>query len=81
MEVAIMNLFQKTSAITFSVLHSGFQTFKNRIREELSAASGINLDDVLDEDSLYKIYRNGESAEYVAASIIGPCVNLDDDAA
>lgn len=76
-----MNLIHKTSAITYSILHTGFQSFKNRIREELSATSGVNLDDILDDDSLYKIYQNGESAEYVVASINGPCVDLDDDAA
>ena len=81
MEVAIMNLFQKTSAITFSILHPGFQVFKNRIREELSATSGVFLDDILDDDSLYKIYRNGESAEYVVASINGPMVEFDDEEA
>ncbi|MBQ3840501.1 MAG: hypothetical protein IKJ76_03715 [Fibrobacter sp.] len=81
MEVTVMNLFHKTSAITFSILHPGFQVFKDRIREELSATSGVYLDDVMDDDSLYKIYRDGESAEFVVASINGPMVDFDDDEA
>ena len=47
-----MNLFHKTSAITFSI-----------------------------DDSLYKIYRDGESAEFVVASINGPMVDFDDEEA
>jgi hypothetical protein len=81
MEVTIMNLFHKTSAITFSILHPGFQVFKDRIREELSATSGVYLDDIMDDDSLYKIYRDGESAEFVVASINGPMVDFDDEEA
>ena len=76
-----MNLFHKTSAITFSILHPGFQVFKDRIREELSTTSGILLDDIMDDDSLYKIYRDGESAEFVVASINGPMEFDDDEAA
>ena len=66
-----MKIIHKTSAISFYMIHSGFSSFKNRIREELSATSGINLDDVLDEQSLYNYYRSGETPDFVAASICG----------
>jgi hypothetical protein len=35
----------------------------------------------MDDDSLYKIYRDGESAEFVVASINGPMVDFDDEEA
>lgn len=46
---------------------SGFQMFKIRVREVLDATSGINLEDFLDDDNLHAYYRNGYSAEFVAA--------------
>lgn len=70
-----MKLLRKTSAISFYKIHTGFQAFKNRIREELnSTSSGVNLDDVLNDDDLYSFYRNGESADFVAASL-GGCID------
>ena len=66
-----MNLLHKTSAISFYKIHSGFIAFKNRIREVLGATSEINLDDVMNDDDLYSFYRNGESADFVAAAIGG----------
>lgn len=71
-----MKLLHKTSAISFYRIHTGFQAFKNRIREELSSrTSGVNLDDVLNDDDLYSFYRNGDSADFVAASLGG---SMDD---
>lgn len=69
-----MKLLHKTSAISFYMIHSGFLTFKNRISEELSSTCGINLEDVVNDDDLYSFYRNGDSAEYVAAAI-GGCMD------
>lgn len=46
---------------------SGFQLFKIRIKEVLDATSSVNLDDFLDDDNLHTYYRNGYSAEFVAA--------------
>lgn len=66
-----MNLLHKTSAISFYKIHSGFVAFKSRIREVLGATSEINLDDVMNDDDLYSFYRNGESADFVAAAIGG----------
>lgn len=51
---------------------SGFQLYKARIREVLDATSGVNLDDFLDDDSLRAYYRNGDSAEFVAAALCTP---------
>lgn len=51
---------------------SGFQMFKIRVREVLDATSGINLDDFLDDDNLHAYYRNGYSAEFVAAALWNP---------
>ena len=66
-----MNLLHKTSAISFYKIQSGFVAFKSRIREVLGATSEINLDDVMNDDDLYSFYRNGESADFVAAAIGG----------
>ena len=75
-----MNLLHKTSAISFSLLHSGFLTFKNRVRAILSATSGTNLEDYMDDDQLCCFYRNGDSPEFVAATVIGPyCDGEDED--
>lgn len=64
-----MKLFHKTSALSFYMIHTGFMNFKARIKEELNATSGENLDDILDDDALQVFYRNGESPDFVAASI------------
>jgi len=74
-----MKPFHKTSAITFYLINSGFTAFKNRIREELSAISSIPLESLIDDASLQSYYRSGESADFVAASIAGPCIEFDDD--
>lgn len=66
-----MKLLHKTSAISFYMIHSGFHAFKSRISEELSSTCGINLEDVMDDDDLYSFYRNGDSADFVAAAIGG----------
>ncbi len=74
-----MKLLHKTSTLSFYLIHTGFQTFKSRLREILNATSGVNLEDVLDDDRLSVYYRNGDSPEFVAAAIIGPCVDMDDE--
>ncbi|MCQ2064168.1 MAG: hypothetical protein MJY99_12615 [Fibrobacter sp.] len=74
-----MKFFHKTSALSIYKISSGFQSFKTRIREILSATSHATLEDFLDDDSLYAYYRNGESAEFVAASISGPCSESEDE--
>lgn len=74
-----MKLLHKTSAISFYLIHTGYETFKNRIREILNATSQLNLEDFVDDDCLCLYYRNGDSPEYVAATIIGPDIECDDD--
>ena len=74
-----MNLLHKTSAISFHLLHTGYQSFKDRIKQELSTVSRTTLDSVMDDASLYILYRSGESAEFVAASIAGPNIEFDDE--
>lgn len=68
---AFMKLLHKTSSISIYLIQSGFQAFKNRIRAELNATSGINLDDIANDDDLYSFYRNGESTDFVVASLGG----------
>ena len=69
-----MKLFHKTSALSFYMIHSGFMAFKARVKEELDATGGGNLDDLLDDDSLHAYYRNGDSPDYVAASLWNPAL-------
>lgn len=72
-----MKLFHKTSALSFYMIHSGFKAFKARVKEELDAAGGANLDDIIDDDSLHSYYRNGDSAAFVAASLCNPMLEED----
>ena len=72
-----MKLLHKTSAIPFYLIHTGFQAFKCRLREILSATSGLTLEDYIDDESLGTYYRNGDSPEYIAAAIIGPDMDID----
>ena len=74
-----MRLIHKPSAISFYLIHTGFQAFKNRIREELGTVSSTTLDSIIDDASLYSLYRSGESADFVAASIAGPNIEFDDE--
>lgn len=65
-----MKLLHKTpKAALYYLFHPGFQTFKERIKDELTSTSGINLDDVVDDSNLYAYYQQGESADFVAACI------------
>lgn len=64
-----MKLLHKTSVLSYYLLRSGFQLFKSRVKEELSATSGANLDDIIDDDDLHTYYRNGDSPEFVAATV------------
>ena len=72
-----MKLLHKSSAIPFYLIHTGFQAFKSRLREILSATSGLTLEDYIDDESLCTYYRNGDSPEYIAAAIIGPDMDID----
>ena len=65
-----MKLFRKTQAAAlYYLLHPGFQTFKERIKDELNTTSGINLEDIMDDSNLSAYYQQGESADFVAACI------------
>lgn len=72
-----MRLFHKTSALSFYLIHSGFKAFKDRVKEELAASGGGNLDDFLDDASLHTYYRNGDSPDYVAATLWNPVLEED----
>ena len=67
---ATMKMFQKTqTAALYYLLHTGFQAFKARIKDELTSTSGVNLEDIMDDSNLYAYYQQGESADFVAACI------------
>lgn len=71
---APMKLLHKTpAAALYYLFHPGFQTFKERIKDELTSKSSINLEDVMDDSNLYAYYQQGESADYVAAYIAACC--------
>ena len=71
---APMKLLQKTPATAlYYLFHPGFQTFKERIKDELTSTSGVNLEDVMDDSNLYAYYQQGESADFVAACIAAYC--------
>ncbi|WP_298768284.1 hypothetical protein [uncultured Fibrobacter sp.] len=72
-----MRFFHKTSALSFYLIHSGFKAFKDRVKEELAATGGGNLDDLMDDDSLHAYYRNGDSPDYVAATLWNPVMEED----
>ena len=76
MEKAI-RLLCRGNSYTFYLIHTGFQAFKSRLREILSATSGLTLEDYIDDESLCMYYRNGDSPEYIAAAIIGPDMDFD----
>lgn len=76
-----MKLLHKTSAISFYLIHTGFQSFKSRLREILSTTSNATLEDYVDDDTLCAYYRNGDSPEFVAAAIIGPYGDADEELA
>lgn len=65
-----MKFLNKTQTTAlYYLFHTGFQTFKERIKDELNATSGINLEDIMDDSNLYTYYQQGESADFVAACI------------
>ena len=71
---ATMKMFHKTqTAALYYLLHTGFQSFKERIKDELTSTSGIILEDVMDDSNLYTYYQQGESADFVAACIAANC--------
>ncbi|SHK99676.1 MULTISPECIES: hypothetical protein [unclassified Fibrobacter] len=69
-----MKMLQKTQTTAlYYLFHTGFQTFKERIKDELTSTSGVNLEDVMDDSNLYAYYQQGESADFVAACIAACC--------
>ena len=69
-----MKMLQKTQTTAlYYLFHTGFQTFKERIKDELTSTSGVNLEDVMDYSNLYAYYQQGESADFVAACIAACC--------
>lgn len=72
-----MRFFHKTSALSFYLIHSGFKAFKTRVKEELDSTCGMNLDDFIDDESLRHHYRNGDSPDFVAASLWDPMLEED----
>lgn len=50
---------------------SGFQAFKERLREELITSRGIDLDHFADDDSLYPYYQRGEPIFYTLDTLCG----------
>ena len=69
-----MKLFHKTpAAALYYLFHPGFQTFKERIKDELTTTTSVNLEDVMDDSNLYAYYQQGESADFVAACIAANC--------
>jgi len=74
-----MRLLHKNPAISLRLITSGFQVFKERLQAILNTSCGLLLEDVIDDDSLCIYYRNGDSPEFVAATITGPCFDSDED--
>ena len=71
---ATMKILHKTQTTAlYYLLHTGFQSFKERIKDELTSTSGINLEDIMDDSNLYAYYQQGESADFVAACISANC--------
>ena len=69
-----MKMLQKTQTTAlYYLFHTGFQTFKERIKDELTFTSGVNLEDIMDDSNLYAYYQQGESADFVAACIAAYC--------
>ena len=69
-----MKMLQKTQTTAlYYLFHTGFQTFKERIKDELTSTSGVNLEDIMDDSNLYAYYHQGESADFVAACIAAYC--------
>ena len=69
-----MKMLQKTQPTAlYYLFHTGFQTFKERIKDELTSTSGVNLEDIMDDSNLYAYYQQGESADFVAACIAAYC--------
>ena len=52
-----MKLLHKTSTIPFYLVHTGFQSFKRRLREILCATSGLTLEDYVDDETLGVLYE------------------------
>ena len=60
-----------SSSFAFYLLHSGFQVFKSRLREEMESRCGVELDEVVDDETLFPLYRQGEPTEYVMERLCG----------
>ncbi|MDR1758925.1 MAG: hypothetical protein LBR60_00165 [Fibrobacter sp.] len=68
-----MKTLGKTSRIHYSgyFFVSGFQVFKERLREELITSKGIHLDYYADDETLYSYYLQGESIPYMLDALCG----------
>lgn len=66
-----MKTLKNSTSLALYILHSGFQAFKLRLREELFAYRGINLDNYADDESLYCYYQRGEPLTYVIERLCG----------
>ena len=81
-----MKPIHKTSAISFYLINSGFQAFKNRIREELGAISSISLESLIDDDLIAHgatlcvdraLASEGPLPSHLRFDVVSVCVNLD----
>jgi hypothetical protein len=61
----------QSASFAFYLLHSGYKLFKKRLREELSSAHGLDLEECVDDESLYPLYQEGESTTFVMERLCG----------
>ncbi len=66
-----MKAFKRPAYLALYILHSGFQAFKLRLREELFVCRGINLDNYADDEYLFRYYQRGEPVSYVIERLCG----------
>jgi len=58
-------------SFAFYLLSNGFQVFRRRLEQELMVAKGVSLSECADDESLFRMYQQGEPTSYVMASICG----------
>lgn len=61
----------RAPSFAYYLLHTGFQVFKKRLREELVSTRGLELDECADDECLYPLYQRGESMNYVMERLCG----------
>jgi len=59
------------SSFAFYLLHSGYQVFKKRLRDELASTRGVELDEFADDETIYPLYQRGESMNFVMERLCG----------